>query len=286
MASANYGIANNGSECRMIREASTALTWAAQLWRVAPSTLTAVRIKHGLTNESFSITGGPEDVVVRISITDEHALQLDRTSEEIVLDLVEQAGIGAAVLLCNPQARVLITRQLPGRTLQLAELSSEQNIARLAQLLRQLHSLPVPATVQTIDLTTVLHGYWNELDAVLTSDNQYDNQQIQQRQLALEVAAESALQPRRCLCHNDVHHLNLIDNDERLWLLDWEYAGIGDPYFDLASVCCYHDFNESQRNWLLTHYAAAAFPTDQARLQRMCWLFDYIKALWFAVREG
>src|SRR5581483_3768020 len=40
---------------------------------------------------------------------------------------------------------------------------------------------------------------------------------------------------RPVLCHNDLLSANLIDDGRRLWLVDWEYAGIGHPLFDLAN---------------------------------------------------
>jgi thiamine kinase len=86
------------------------------------------------------------------------------------------------------------------------------------------------------------------------------------------------------LCHNDVHHLNLVD-DGRLWLIDWEYAGQGDPYFDLASFCCYHTLSNSARRELLRTYLGQDNNAAVERLQRMCWVFNYIRDLWFAVRE-
>ncbi|MES1196954.1 MAG: phosphotransferase, partial [Steroidobacter sp.] len=76
------------------------------------------------------------------------------------------------------------------------------------------------------------------------------------------------------------------DDGNRLWLLDWEYAVIGDPCFDLASVCCYHDFNQQQRMSLLSQYLQLFNQEHISRLNRMCWLFDYIKELWFAARSS
>ena len=86
-----------------------------------------------------------------------------------------------------------------------------------------------------------------------------------------------------CLCHNDVHHLNVIDGDS-LRLIDWEYAGVGEPLFDLASVSVYHRYRRSQRERLLSAYAAPSGAVSWQRLELACWLFDYIRDLWLAVR--
>lgn len=273
---------------------------AAKFFNVDAGSLRVERIKDGLTNESYRVIAGDENIVIRISNREEESLQINRASEAIVLKLVEQAGIGATVLLNQPESHVLITRELSGRNLAIEEMREEKNIARIAALLRELHALEVPVTIEPMQLVKSLHEYWRVLG------------DWRDRETALLIAQESDSQTLRTLCHNDIHHLNLIDDGHRLWLLDWEYAGIGDPCFDLASVCCYHNFNLQQQLMLLEYYAAikvTSFPSswerdrergniiypimgewakqaiDVERLQRMCWLFDYIKELWFAVRK-
>lgn len=254
---------------------------AAELWQVDADRLTATRIKGGLTNESWSVQGEHESVVVRISTADEQALQLNRSSEAAVLWLVERAGIGAQVLLCEPERRVLVTRQLNAHTLTAEAMQQSDTIKKVALLLRHLHSLSTPASVQHTNLIAILHGYWRSLDTLAI---QHDSSEVRAR--AREIAEESACAPQRCLCHNDVHHLNLMSDERRLWLLDWEYAGVGDPFFDLASVCCYHDYDQPLREQLLIAYRGELLAAEHTRLGRMCWLFDYINGLWFAVRNS
>lgn len=254
---------------------------AAEVLGVNANRLHATRIKGGLTNESWCVEGAADAVVVRISTADEHALQLNRHSEVAVLPVVEQAGIGAQILLCEPQRRLLVTRKLAADTLTLEALREPAVIKMLAAVLRHLHALTAPAAVQHSDLHAILQGYWHSLDA-LALPNLVE---MHARQRALEIASESAQAFPRCLCHNDVHHLNLLSNQQQLWLLDWEYAGIGDPFFDLAAVCCYHNYDAALRDQLLLAYGGVAGQKNSERLQRMCWLFDYIKALWLAVRN-
>jgi len=253
---------------------------AAHFFNVDANTLHATRIKDGLTNESYLVTGCDYPIVVRISNADEISLQLNRHSEAVVLKLVEQAGIGASVLFNDPGSRVLITRELQGGNPAKDKVIEQDHLERVAAILRQLHSLPVNDHVQSMNMERTLQQYWQSLGV------------WHDQSKALQIARESDHQPIRCLCHNDVHHLNMIDNGERLWLLDWEYAAIGDPYFDLASVCCYHEFSQPQRMMLLEAYSLSSIKGEGVekaeieRLNRMCWLFDYIKELWFAARIG
>jgi thiamine kinase len=254
---------------------------AAEVLRIDGAGLAAQRIKGGLTNESWSVQAPHDAVVVRISTVDEQALQLNRASETVVLQLVQQAGIGAEVLLCAPERRLLVTRQLQAETLTAQAMSDPVIMMQLTALLRHLHALPVAMTIQQTNLLSILRGYWHSLD-----QRQLPRRESREvRAYATDIATESSRSATRCLCHNDVHHLNLMSDGQKLWLLDWEYAGIGDPFFDLAAVCCYHGYDPSLREKLLLAYHGTVLSAHKERLQRMCWLFDYIKVLWLAVRQ-
>ena len=237
-------------------------------------------IKHGLTNRSWLVTLDDDSVVVRMS--DESAareLQIDRISEAAVLEIVARAGIGPDVLRNDLEHGILVTRYL-GATWSERDAQVGENIERLAGLLRRLHALDVPSSVRTVDLAATVHGYLRTLDERGIRSG-----------LTLpalrECADQTAMQLRKgstpCLCHNDVHHLNIVGGDNPR-LIDWEYAGVGEPLFDLASACVYHRYRRSQRERLLSAYAASSATVSWQRLELACWLFDYIRDLWMAVR--
>ncbi len=238
-----------------------------------------MRIKGGLTNESWLVVAEGQQIVIRISTGDEQALQINRVSESRVLAAVEHAGIGAEILLCSPEERLLVTRYIPGRIWTQEEAAHPDNIRRVAILLKRLHSMEPPQGVARTDLPGILEGYWRTLE----ERNHADPEGGWNRDELREVARAFSDGAVHCLCHNDVHHLNLVDAG-RLWLLDWEYAGIGDPCFDLASVCCYHHYGKEQRRQLLLDYSGHDDCAAYARLELACWLFDYIRQLWLVVR--
>jgi thiamine kinase len=267
-------------------EQAQALYIAAECLGVAPASIAApVQIKNGLTNESWLVRSDAAAVVVRLSNRETAALQIDRNSEAAILAVVATADIGAPVLLCDPQRHVLVTRYLPGRVWTARDARQAQNLERIAFLLRTLHALPLPDQAQYVDLWKIVRSYWDTLMARgLSARTGSSEVRERARQLITQLSADAQL----CLCHNDVHHLNVIDSaadQERLWLIDWEYAGVGDPYFDLASVCCYHALSDAARRELLLAYLGYFSVASFDRLQRMCWVFNYIRDLWFAVRE-
>lgn len=241
----------------------------------------AERIKGGLTNESWLVTGAGERVVVRVSTADEAALQIDRASEGRVLAEVQRAGVGPEVLRWHPEGRLLVTRYIPGSVWTAADARAPDNIRRLAKLLRQLHELGVRDDIAVVDLPAILEHYWATLEARGQADPPSHWSRDELREAAIELTEGSP----RCLCHNDAHHLNVIDTG-RLWLIDWEYAGLGSPWFDLASVACNHDFDATERRELLRHYLGETHAGAVSRLELACRLFEGIRRLWLAVRAG
>src|SRR5262245_61989910 len=115
------------------------------------------RIKGGITNESWLIRSASEALVVRVS-NDSTALQIDRLSEAAILVAVADAAIGAPVLLCKPDDRLLVTKYIAGRVWTARDTRAPENIERMAALLRRLHALPIPVQARYIDLWKVVHG--------------------------------------------------------------------------------------------------------------------------------
>ncbi|HEY7641434.1 MAG TPA: choline/ethanolamine kinase family protein [Steroidobacteraceae bacterium] len=237
-------------------------------------------IKHGLTNRSWLVITEADRFVVRISDVDAAGeLQIDRDSEAVVLQHVGRAGIGPQVLRCDPARGILVTRYL-GATWTERDAQSDYNIDRLASLLRRLHALDVPAGVRAVDLGATVDGYIRTLLG-RGAHNRLASAAL--RECANETAAQLRQDSTPCLCHNDVHHLNIVGSDP-VRLIDWEYAGVGEPLFDLASVCVYHRYSKPQRERLLMAYGTPSSSVNWQRLELACWLFDYIRDLWMAVR--
>ena len=267
---------------------------AARALGLDAATVTGVTdIKHGLTNRSWLVHVGGEALVVRLSDAAEDALQIDRASEARILSAVAAAGIGPCVLQCDPDRHILITRYL-GPTWSFDEASEARNIERLAALLRRLHRLAPPACVRRIDLAATVDGYLHTLDEHAAA-GALALRRLRDR--ARQVADGLHRDATARLCHNDVHHLNVVEGSgtDTLRLIDWEYAGIGEPMFDLASACVYHRHDPAGRQRLLASYLGSGDlgggglgSVDAAawdRLELACWLFEYVRDLWTAVRE-
>jgi thiamine kinase-like enzyme len=67
--------------------------------------------------------------------------------------------------------------------------------------------------------------------------------------------AELRFEPaRECLCHNDLVAGNIIETSDGLKLIDWEYAGLGDPWFDIALVIEHHQLDDALQTAFVNAY--------------------------------
>jgi thiamine kinase-like enzyme len=83
-----------------------------------------------------------------------------------------------------------------------------------------------------------------------------------------------------CLCHNDLLNANFIDDGERVRIVDWEYAGLGDRFFDLANFAINHELGPREREALLRAYAGDLRDEDVRALELMRFMSDFREAMW------
>jgi thiamine kinase-like enzyme len=89
-----------------------------------------------------------------------------------------------------------------------------------------------------------------------------------------------------CHCHNDLLSSNLIDDGRRICVLDWEYAGTGDLFFDLGNLAANSLFNQEQECLLLQYYFRKVRPADLRRLRLMRLVSDMREAMWGLLQMG
>jgi thiamine kinase-like enzyme len=230
-------------------------------------------IRGGLSNHAWRVDQGGRRYFVRIGGADSERLGVDRNSECVLLEAVSAAGLAPEVLACDPSNGLLVTRFVDGAPLRRESTQEPRLLRRLGEILRVLHRLPRPAGVREVSFVEQARL----LESQLASTGGIDPR--------LASAAESGFRRlagrrgRLALCHNDLHHLNILDHDDGLWLVDWEYGGWGDPVFDLASFVSQHALPAGRRSVLLEAYGDPSIAG--ATLAAACIAFDYVQWLWY-----
>jgi thiamine kinase-like enzyme len=87
-------------------------------------------------------------------------------------------------------------------------------------------------------------------------------------------------------CHNDLLNANFLINDEQIYVLDWEYAGMGNIFFDLANFSTNHELSEAQGLWALECYFGKVLEKHIAHLNIMKVMSLFREAMWGLVQIG
>ena len=234
------------------------------------------RVEGGLSNRAWRIDAGGEAWFVRLGHPGAAQLGVDRSSECVLLRAVSAAGLAPGLVACEPAAGLVVTRFVHGRAWQAQDVPLEANLRRVAALVRRLHSLPVPAGVAEVSYARQARRLAAGLPAP-TADERHLHERAGR--------AFALLGGRRrptALCHHDLHHLNLLD-DGRLWLVDWEYGGRGDPLLDVAGFLALHELGPAPTAAFVEAYGSLA-PADAGLLGAARWAFDYVQWLWYRRR--
>ena len=240
--------------------------------RLARATMTPVL--GGLSNFSWRAhdTSG-RSFFVRFAHRASEQLGADHANECRVLACVAAARIAPPVVRCDPRAGVLVTQWIE-TTPDVAGPPDEQRLGLVARTLATLHALGAPPGLRHVDFAVQARELEQRCDvsshrALLAAATQV-------------IAALAATAVAPVLCHNDLNPLNLLcERTGALWLVDWEYAGLGDPAIDLASYASQHGLDAARRFRLSQLYRAAGGVVEDARLEVARWVFDYVQWLWY-----
>ena len=233
----------------------------------------------GLTNRSFRVRYGTDQFVLRLDAAHTSTLRLDRAAEQIAIERAYAAGIGAELVYSDPERGILVTRYVPGRSLVQADLADASVLEAVAALLRRLHALPELGT--GFDIQKTANGYLASLPD--DSDMRRGGEV-----LVTMIDAQVSTAPTS-FCHNDVIAANFIHpgpNADSLVLIDWEYAGDNDAYFDLASLIAYNQLDARSMDTLLGAYFGEVASVDRARLAAQIRNYNALYWLWLAACEA
>jgi thiamine kinase-like enzyme len=246
---------------------------------LGPSDGEPVPLDGGITNRNFRVTLGGEQYMVRRHGRNTELLGIDRGDETAASQAAAALGIAPAVV-----AKVeggLVTRFVLCTEVPPGEL--RERVDELARALRAFHDSDVRLRTRfwVPDLLGAYARIVHERGGELPSE--YVDTVVAVARIAAVVPLGEA-HP----CHNDLLPGNIIraNADGALLIVDWEYAGMGHPYFDLGNLSVNNDFDGDADERLLTSYHdEPATDSRRARLALMRVLSDAREAAW-GVAQG
>jgi thiamine kinase-like enzyme len=234
----------------------------------------------GITNRNFKVTVDGDAYVLRVGGKDTELLGIDRAIEHGASLVAAELGIGPEVVRFVEPDGWLVTRFVHGRPLPREEMRRAENVERAARTLRRLHEgPPIPGR---FDSFRVVEAYRETAEAHgVRVPKAYESA----KELADEIERRRGTEPERP-CHNDLLNANFIDQGDRLRIVDWEYAGMGDRFFDLANFSVNHELDQAENEVLLTAYFGELRVADVESLRLMRFMSDFREAMWGVVQQG
>ncbi|HEB27383.1 MAG TPA: hypothetical protein ENI05_06355 [Porticoccus sp.] len=186
-------------------------------------------LKGGRTNHSFLIEVGSQRAVVRINAENSHSLGIDRQQEADILSLLQPVGGVPKIHFMNDQ--VLISEFIDGRQWTDDHLKSTENFEKITRLLNKIQGIPLPKNSQRRSYVDYCQHYIQQLPKSRQASEKSVIKALEH--VALEVD-QSSWEP--VISHHDLVPENLIETEQGLFILDWEYAAYGHPAIDFVRL--------------------------------------------------
>ncbi len=237
-------------------------------------------LEGGLSNESVTVTDAGRKVVVRFG-RDFPFHHVSREREIMSTRAAVAAGFAPELIHAVPG--VMVSAFIEGRTFEAPDVAA--NIDRIAEMVGRFHR-EMPRHVSgpgfAFWVFHVIRDYARTLEA--------GGSRMAGRLpdfLALAEVLERAQAPLPIVFgHHDMLPANIIDDGDRLWLIDYEYAGFSTPMFDLAGIASNAEFTPEQSESLLARYFGHSPDADLIRSHAAMECASLLReAMWSMVSE-
>ncbi len=232
---------------------------AMPLWQ---GEISATPLDGGITNVNYLVSDGDKKYVARLGedILHHHVMRFNELSASRA---AHAAGLSPAVIYTEPGITVL--EFIECATFSPEDVRKPENLKRILPLIKTCH-LEVPKHLRGPALIFWVFHVIRDYAASL-KDAKSAYQTLLPELIQVGNLLETNAGPFDMVFgHNDLLAANFLDDGERLWMIDWDYAGFNSPLFDLGGLASNNELNESQEIWLLENYFE--MPISSALLHR------------------
>ncbi len=249
---------------------------ALPIWR---GDIAITPLSGGLTNLNYRVVDGDRAYAVRTG-DDNPALGIDRHNELACTKAAAALGIAPNVVHSAPG--VLVSDFIQSTTLTPELIAERFRLERVVDAIRSIHAAGAAIAGHLL--------YFSPFQVARTY-----LQFATERGLTLPVGAaggalgqeiqelQELIRPfTPTFCHNDMMPGNFLDATDRIWVIDWEYAGIGHPLFDLAGLSSNCEFDAELDRRLLGAYGVD--PSEHGQFRVMKAMAALRESLWAVVQ--
>jgi thiamine kinase-like enzyme len=252
-------------------------------------------LSAGLTHDTYRVERGGSAFSMRLAATPSRTSRPASAQDGVwllrVLQLAAEQSLTSPVVCGDSTRGIIVQKWIEGRALPAAAVSVARNIERIAATLQRVHALAIPARPRVLSPRMWVGNY----GAALAAQKRGAKPRIEPAAAPLLAAAadrqlirlEALPDIKGVICHSDLHRLNVLEyrpplaRAKGLLLLDWEYAHVSEPFWDLAGWSANNDFTDDLLRRLLAAYLGRApDEADWMRCKLLGWLYDYVCLLW------
>lgn len=218
-------------------------------------------LSGGMTNHNVLLEDRGRRYVVRLGHDiPEHGIM--RWSETAVSHAAHAAGLAPAVHFSSDG--VLVLDFIDAAPMTEAEVRDPANLQGMAELVGKIHREVTPLLRGPVLCFWVFHVLRDYAQTLTSNASPYLPQLPELMEQAIQM--EAMVGPvTMVLGHNDLLGSNILHAEDRFWLIDWEYAGMNSPLFDLGGIASNNGFSLDQEIRLLEAYFGV---TPSAQLWR------------------
>lgn len=243
------------------------------------------RLGQGLFNDTYHAHRGARQFVLRITREPMPAGRAARDFEARLVANAAASGLAPPLVHADASRGILVLEWLPGHPWDAASIGAPERIGQAARLIRRVHALAVPQPARVCSPAGWADFYRRALAPWPTASEALS---APANRLLGTLAALPAEAP--VVCHSDLHRLNVLTPEvggvAASVLLDWEYAHLSEPGWDLAGWSANNDFTAAQSRALLGAYRGSEpDPAQWRRFALLRWLFDYVCVLWIRLYQ-
>jgi thiamine kinase-like enzyme len=252
---------------------------------LGPREGTVVQLEGGITNRNFRVNFGGTDYVVRLPGKRTQLLGINREAECIANKAAAELGIAPKVAALLDEPSALVTAFVSGREMKADELREPETIAEVAHDLRQLHDsgTELPTDFDSFRLVEE-YAKTGRAHGSEPPDGYDDALEVAHR---IEKAVRDQPGHEPVPAHNDLLPANFLRDGDRMQVIDWEYAGMGDRWFDLGNFAVNNELEDDHEAQLLEAYFGEP-PDDKRRatLKLFRFMSDFREGMWGVVQAG
>lgn len=242
-------------------------------------------LSGGITNRNFlvAVAGSGDRYVIRLAGNDTHLLGISREVEHAATVAAAGVGVGPEVTAFIRPEGYLVTRFIEGVPVSDEALHQPGTLERIAHSLRRIHDgPPIPGLFVPLRIVEAYRALAVARGVGVPAE--YELAAAIGRRIELAcLGTPVELRP----CHNDLLNANFIDDGSRIRIVDWEYAGMGDPFFDLGNFSANHELTpDEDANLLAAYEGDARHVAHLARLTLMRVVSDFREAMWGVLQQG